>query len=205
MMIPRGPVYKSHSPNQSGPEEFKPDSQQRVINRIASVVVAISILLLIVGTREVENLERTIGGYHLALVSSIFGLLQGYVAYLAITRRYQFLKESSALLRLSLLFMIGLGTCSLSVGLASYLNRAYAGKPLFYRDVTVTYKASSARTRSPNSSEVRLIYFKLDGRKEHISVPEDFWMDLPEGSTVRLSLRQGLFRFPMVIAVGRIK
>jgi hypothetical protein len=173
--------------------------QKRVVDRIVNWVTVVSLGLLLVVYPEAKQMEITIGGLGLTLITTIIGVILACFIYVSFVRRFPFLKETSLMLRISILFMVVLGSSGLAMGTTSYINRTFAEKETFYKEVRIKKKASSSRNRYRNSSEIRLLYVAIDGKTERIEVKEDFWFTVSEGSTILLELRRGFFGYSYVV------
>jgi hypothetical protein len=178
--------------------------QERVVNRIANLVSVAFLVLLFVVYPEVKQMEITIGGLQLTLITIIVGVVLASFICFAVVRRFPFLRETSRILRLSLLFMVAVGCSASTMGAATYINRTFAQKRTFYRQVRIKEKASSSRNRYRNSSQIRLLYIAIEGKTERIQVEEAFWISVSEGSTILLELRWGFFGYAYVVGHKKI-
>jgi hypothetical protein len=101
--------------------------------------------------------------------------------------------------------LLGLGSCALSAGVMSILNRKYAETTIRIEDVVVVKKGTSDRTRSPNSSKIRLLDVQVSGNRRTIEVGESFWFKVEVGSIIRLKMKKGLLGFYFVFACDDIE
>jgi hypothetical protein len=177
--------------------------QKRVVDRISNWVTLISLGVLLVVYPETKQMEITIGGLRLTLITTIIGAILACFVYLSFVKRFPFLRETSLMLRISVFIMAALGCSGLAMGTTSCVNRTFAEKQTFYKEVDIKKKASGSLNRYRNSPKIRLLYVVMDDKTERIEVREDFWFAVSEGSTILLELRRGFFGYSYVVGHQR--
>ena len=136
--------------------------RKRVVDRVSNWVTVLSLIFIFAGFVEAKQMEITIGGLRLILITTIIGVVLAFFVCLALVIRFPFIKQASLILRLSLFFLASLGFSCLAMATASYLNRTFAEQQTFCKQVSIEHNASSEMGCYRNSRKIRLLYVVID-------------------------------------------
>lgn len=142
--------------------------------------------------KESTPLDNTLGGAHLFWYGAAVGLGCGLVASWLVARGSTRAERAVQMIMLTAGFIL---TCS---GTGSFINRKFSSTERLIEKYVVLQKGMSRETR--RSPAEYYLYLKTPNGQERVQVQRRFWDSTQAGSTIKISLVPGYFKFPYIEA-----